>query len=504
MAASAPAGDGRHRLQAACGTLEGGVDHATGVRSFRGIPYAKPPVGPLRWRPPEPAPGWTGVRDATSFGADCPQTNQNPSRAPAQSEDCLYLNVWTPPDAAPGSLPVMVWIHGGSFVGGSGADARVDGSALASRGVVVVTLNYRVGLFGFLAHEGLTAESAHGSSGNYGLLDQLCALAWVRGHIAAFGGNPERVTLFGVSAGSASISLLLTSPLAKGLFQQAILQSPGAARPLASLTDAEKAGAQVAPSLDALRRLTSAEVLARTSLLNPKVRGLTTPRVLRPIRDGWVLREDERPAFKAGRLHAMPILIGSNADEGSLLTATWPVDTVAAYRDLIASNFGETVQAALEHYPVANDAEVRGRVAELFADTQFNYGTRLLARAMTALRQPTWRYVFTRRRPGQTDGPHHGEEVAHVFGNLAAARGASPTAFDAHDEALSAQMMASWVAFAVSGNPNRSGLPQWPAHDPQSDLHLVLGSPVDIASGWRRAPLDFLERLYLRRETAHD
>jgi para-nitrobenzyl esterase len=219
-------------------TLEGPVRGITlplrrgkAVNVFKGIPYAAPPVGPLRWRPPQPVTPWPDVREALQFGSDLPQGPDPRLRAPAQSEDCLYLNVWAPAGAAPGSLPVMVWIHGGGFVGGSGSDLRSDGALMAHRNVVVVSFNYRAGLFGFLAHPALSRESEHGVSGNYGLLDQIAALQWVRRNIAAFGGDPQRVTAFGVSAGSASISLLLASPMGKGLFQQAILQSPGAARP---------------------------------------------------------------------------------------------------------------------------------------------------------------------------------------------------------------------------------------------------------------------------------
>ncbi|MBC7469994.1 MAG: carboxylesterase family protein, partial [Ramlibacter sp.] len=319
-------------------TSEGAVQGATlplrrgkAVNVFKGIPYAAPPVGPLRWKPPQPAAPWKNVRPALDFGPDLPQTPNPRLRAPAQSEDCLYLNVWTPDGAAPGSLPVMVWIHGGGFVGGSGSDLLSDGALMAHRNVVVVGFNYRAGLFGFLAHPGLSRESPNHVSGNYGLLDQIAALHWVQRNIVAFGGDPQRVTAFGVSAGSASISLLLASPMGKGLFQQAILQSAGAARPLATLAEAEQAGTALGDDIDALRALPAQALFENTSLLSPRVRGLTTPRLLRPIRDGWLLPEDERQVFKAHRLHAMPLLVGSNADEGSLLTRAWPIDSVASY-----------------------------------------------------------------------------------------------------------------------------------------------------------------------------
>jgi para-nitrobenzyl esterase len=465
---------------------------------FLGVPYAAPPVGPLRWRPPQPAPRWDGVRDALAFGPDFPQAPNPRFRAPRQDEDCLYLNIWTPAADPGAKLPVMVWLHGGGFTGGSGSDLRCDGARLAAEGAVVVTLNYRSGLFGFLAHPALSRESPQGVSGNYGLLDQLAALDWVREHIAAFGGDAGRVTAFGVSAGSASISLLLAAPQAKGRFHRAILHSPGAGRPLATLADAEQAGLKLGEDLAALRALSAADVLARTSLLNPAVRGLTTPRVLRPIRDGWLLPEDERPAFQAGRLHAMPLIVGSNTDEGSLLTRSWPVDTLAAYRQQVEANFGSAAEEAMSLYPAADDAQARPAVAAMLADTQFNYGTRLLAQCMARREPRTWKYLFERRRPRQADGPHHGDEVAHAFGNHDRAAAGEQADFDAVDDALSRTMRQAWVAFAANGDPNDAGLPQWDAYRPADDNHLALGDAVRPGAAWRRAQLDFLERFYSR------
>ncbi|MBC5783696.1 carboxylesterase family protein [Ramlibacter sp. USB13] len=460
---------------------------------FLGIPFAAPPVGALRWRAPQPVQAWTGLRDALAFGPDFPQAPDPHFRAGRQDEDCLYLNVWTPTLAAGAKLPVLVWFFGGGFSSGSGSDVRTDGARLAAEGAVVVSVNYRCGLFGFLAHPALSAESEHGVSGNYGLLDQVAALAWVRDNIAAFGGDPERVTPFGYSAGAASLSLLLTSQAARGLFQGAILQSPGAARPLAGLQDAERAGMALGIDLAALRALAGAEVLARTSLLMPAVRGLTTPRVLRPVRDGWLLREDERSAFHAGRFEALPLLVGSNVDEGSLLTRAWPVDTVAAWRQQVEANFGAAADEAASLYPARSDAEARGAVAAMFADTQFNYGTRLLAQSMAPREPRTWKYLFTRRRPGQQDGPHHGDEVGHVFGTLEAS---GPGRHDAVDTALSAAMRKAWVAFAATGDPNTAGAPRWEPYRPAADNHLVLGDAAQPGAAWRRPQLDFLERFF--------
>ncbi|MGH7076420.1 MAG: carboxylesterase/lipase family protein [Stellaceae bacterium] len=473
-----------------------------GIRIWKGVPFAAPPVGELRWRPPALPMPWSGVREAAAFGPDCPQPappggGASGSRASHQSEDCLHLNIWAPP-ARPGeSLPVMVWLFGGSFLMGSPSDTLFDGEKLASRGVILITANYRVGLFGFLAHPALTAESPHRSSSNYALLDQLATLRWIRDNIAAFGGDPKRVTLFGVSAGSASISLLLTSPLAKGMFQQAILESPGAFRTLASLGEAEAYGLKLGADLAALRRMSAEELIEKTPLFVPKVRGLTTPRVLRPIRDGWIIPEDERDAFAANRFHPMPIIVGANRDEGSNFVAAWPINDVAAYRAFVAENFGPASEEALTRYPVAEDSEVRGRLAELFADTQFNYGVWALSRAMARGGKGTWRYLFLKRRAGQTDGPHHGDEVPFVFGALD-----RPTrkggGFDAADVALSERLMAAWVKFAQDGNPAGEAL-DWKAYDSDLDNYLEFGEEVREGAGWRSDKMVFLDRFFATR-----
>jgi para-nitrobenzyl esterase len=468
------------------------------VATFLGVPYAAPPRGNLRWRPPQPPASWPGVRDALAFGPDFPQAANPRFRATRQDEDCLYLNVWTPSLDRDAALPVLVWVHGGGFTGGSGSDQRSDGERLAREGVVVVALNYRSGLFGFLAHPGLSRESAQGVSGNYGLLDQLAALAWVRENIDTFGGDPTRITAFGVSAGSASLSLLLASPQAQGAFDRAILHSPGAGRPLATLQEAEQAGLRLGSDIEELRALPARQLLEHTSLLNPAVRGLTTPRVLRPIRDGWLLPEDERPAFQAGRLHAMPLIVGSNLDEGTLLTRSWPVDSLAAWRGQVEHNFGAAAMEAASLYRALTDGEARPAVAQMFADTQFNYGTRLLAQSMAKREARTFKYLFTRRRPYQADGPHHGEEVAHAFGNVDAAPPGELARFDAVDEALSATMRKYWIAFAAHGDPNTAGAPRWDAYRPADDNHQLLGDTVQPGAAWRRPQLDFLERFYGR------
>jgi para-nitrobenzyl esterase len=460
------------------------------VIAFKGIPYAAPPVGELRWRPPQPAARWNGVRDATVFGADPPQAPSARTRATAMDENCLTLNIWTPAGEKERKLPVMVWLYGGSYVSGSASDPRCDGESFARKGVVFVTVNYRIGLLGFLAHPGLTQESEQHSSGNYGLLDTLAALAWIQRNIAAFGGDPNRVTLFGVSAGAASISLLLTSPLARGLFQQTIQQSPGAFRPLASLKEAEAAGLRLGDDIAALRAMSSEEILSKTPLLVPKQRGLTTPRVLRPIRDGFVIRSDEREAYANGDILPLPSIVGGNADEGSKLTAAWPITEKDALDNLIDESFGPAADRARALYLGGGKQTVREVVAAMFADTQFNDGARGVARGLIAKGVPVYRYLLLRQRPG-CGPPNHGEDVPYVFASLAAAAQLDPQPYDAADEKLAETIQDAWVRFAATGDPNGDGLPRWPVST--DDDYLELDAQVRVGRGWRAPQLDFLD-----------
>jgi para-nitrobenzyl esterase len=476
-------------VRTAQGLVRGRREGEGGV--FLGIPFAAPPVGPLRWRPPQPMRPWSGVRDALDFGPDMPQPPMARLRGPRQDEDALYLNVWTPTIEGSAGLPVLVWFPGGGFLGGSASDPVNDGARLAAEGAVVVAINYRVGLFGFLAHPALGRESENGVSGNYGLQDQVAALRWIRDNIAAFGGDPERVTPFGVSAGSASIALLLTAPSARGLFQRAILQSAGAGRPLATLEEAERAGLVLGEDLEALRALPTGEILARNALFTPEVRALTRPRVLRPIHDGCLLPRDECAALRAQRFEAMPLIVGTNRDEGSWATKAWPIESLPDWRDQAQLNFGTLAKEAERLYPARQDSEAHAAVAAMFADTQFNHGARLWARGMAAREPRTWRYLFTRRRPDQQDGPHHSDEVPYVFGNLPADAAEAAE----RDQELSRTMRQAWVRFAGSGDPN-GGEVAWPAYEPAEDNYLELGDAIRTGARWRQAQLDFIERYY--------
>jgi len=463
------------------------------VDAWLGVPYAEPPVGELRWRPPQPPRPWKGVLQACAFGPDTVQAANPRLRGSGQGEDVLHLSIWAPAGAKPQSLPVMVWLHGGGFVGGGSSDIRSDGAELARKGVVLVAPNYRTGIFGWLAHPGLSRETEKSVSGNWGLLDQIFALQWIRDNIGRFGGNPNQVTVFGVSAGSACISLLLTSPLAVGLFHRAILHSPGAGRPLATLDQAQQAGAALGADIEALRALDVQTLASLTPRLNPAIRGLTTPRVLRPICDGYVLPRQERAALLGAELHPMPMIVGSNLDEGTLLTKSWPIKNLKDWQDLVQRNFGDWTTQALQHYRAERDEEVAVAVASLFADTQFNLGARMLAQAMSGLGQPVWRYVFTRRRSAQVDGPHHGEEVAHAFGNLKSSYGES---YDAIDRQLSQTMMQAWISFARDSVPSLPPGCVWPSYHARTDEHLFLGDSLERSSYWRKTSLNFLDAYY--------
>lgn len=475
-------------VRTASGSLRGSDGE---VRVFKGIPYAAPPLGGLRWRPPQPVQPWSGIRDALAFGSDPVQLHDaSPgSRAPGMSEDCLTLNVWAPAAPPPGGAPVMVWFDGGGFVGMSSAKERNDGTPLARRGVVLITVSCRVGIFGYLAHRLLSAESPHGASGNYGFLDHIAALRWVRENAAAFGGDPRNVTAFGVSAGGAASALLLLSPLARGLVQRVILHSAGSYRPLATLAEAEAAGAIVGDDLDAMRRIPAGELLAMNPKIGPAVRRVTSPRPLRPIVDGWSIVEDEIPAFERGAFAAVPALVGSTEDEGGYFTGTLPIRTVEQYRAYVANNFGDAAEETLRWYPAASDRDVPAALGGLFGDTQFTYGARGLARALSRREPKTFKFLFTHKRGG-TVAPIHTDDVPYAFGT-------APRDSYGDDE-VSDAMLGAWTRFAATGDPNGPGLPAWPAYDAGRDDYLALERGFPVRDGWRTERLDFLERFFAR------
>lgn len=435
-----------------------GTDGA--VATFLGIPYAAPPTGVRRWRPPAPAQSWKGVRDARTFGSDCIQTEQmrRNSRAPGTSEDCLFLNVWEPRHRKSAKLPVMLWVYGGSFLGGSGSNPTQDGTALSRQGAVVVSFNYRTGIFGFFSHPQLSRESGHGASGNYGIMDTLAALRWVRRNIAAFGGDPDRITVFGESSGASLLGMMLVSPLSKGLFRSAILESPGVLRPLSTLSDAEASGFALGTDLAALRGLSADELQEKAAASIPAVRAFNQPRIFGPTVDGWVLPTSDKEALERGTVVKVPLIIGGNAAEGRLFVSNWPIGTVSAYETFVATNFGSDAPEILREYPANSDKEVKPQLARLFADNQFNNGNKAFAARMSELGVPVWRYLFA-ARIGQDELPAtHGDELPFVFGNL------SPGA-SARDKGLSDLISAAWVRFAKSGDPNGGELVDWRRYD---------------------------------------
>lgn len=446
------------------GVLEGTTGKIAGVRAFLGIPYAMPPVGKLRWAAPQPVARWTGVRKADAFGNRCIQTTPFPDmvfRSAAESEDCLYASVWTPARTATERLPVMVWIHGGGFFSGASDEGRHEGSALASKGVVVVEINYRLGIMGFLAHPGLTAESSHHASGNYGLLDQVAALRWVHENVAAFGGNPGNVTIFGESAGSFSVSALMASPIAEGLFHRAIGQSgayfSSTTLPLLPLARAEKLGSDLAASLGAA---SLADLRARPPADLVKAVGRDSTKFA-PILDGYFLTTDPWDVFAAGRQRRVPLLAGWNSAEAKV-----PPTTAAAFTTLLRTQFPNDVEAAERAYPARSDAEASQSAIALASDNFIGYNTWKWIETHAATgKSPVYRYLFDQIVPTATGDPPpndpgagHATDIEYVFDALDARK----LAWRLIDRGVAGVMGSYWTNFARAGNPNGPGLPNWP------------------------------------------
>lgn len=440
--------------------LVAGVPTENGM-VYKGLPYAAPPVGQLRWRSPEAPNPWSVVRVASEFGAPCAQA---PLRGRTQissvsREDCLYLNVWTPENSAAARLPVMVWIHGGAFENGMGTSPTYDGAGLAAKGVIVVTINYRLGVFGFLAHPDLTAESAHDSSGNYGLEDQLAALRWVQGNIAAFGGDPDNVTIFGQSAGGASVRALISSPQSMGLFNRAIIQSGASGWGLSAIPtlQAEEQGLALAGemTISEMRALDADDVIERATAA--KDRGIR----FAPAVDDYVISAAARAEGLQVPLGPIELLIGSNSREGLAVPGDEELD------DALERAFGPNVVRARQAYgldgtPPPADP-VLGTVAQQFAtDVSFRCGAVALAVAAARAGLPIWQYQFEHFVPGrEAQGAGHSFEVPYVFGNLSST-GFSAADYDEDDRGLSDLMMSYWTNFAKQGDPNGVGLPEWP------------------------------------------
>ena len=510
-------------VQTASGRVEGAaVDDGRGpageILVFRGIPYAAPPVGDLRWRPPQPPESWDGIRGAFEPGAPCwqritPDTSIYSRGEIERSEDCLYLDLWTAADrGADGLRPVMVWFHGGSHEVGHGSSLIFDGTALARKGVVLVSINYRLGSFGFLAHAGLSAESEHGSSGNYGLLDKIAALRWVQDNAQAFGGDPDRVLIFGQSAGSMSVCSLMASPLAAGLFHRAVGQSAGCSTPLPMLEQAEQRGALLATELGAaegsapeeavstLRAASAEDVLAAAGASGWSGDFMT-------VVDGWYLPDQPAAIYARGEHNQAPLLVGSMADESSALFAPGPPLELAQLEEQLTEQYGDVAADLLAAY-AAEAQQAPGAVPTLIlSDTIFGWGSRTWASDVSAAGGDAYLYfishappVFRLYLPDRPDlggeggprhlGAYHSGDLAYVFGNVDLVG----INWEDRDHELAELLSSYWTNFAKTGDPNGDGLPEWPRYDPDADQALVVGEEVEVQAGVRKQKLDALDR----------
>lgn len=490
------------------GRLEGAV--ANGIQSFKGIPYAAPPVGALRWKPPQPVAAWTGTRDAKAYGDDCAQDpfpfDAAPSRVPF-SEDCLYLNVWRPADSTK-NLPVMVWIHGGGFVNGGSSPAIYDGSNLAKQGVILVSFNYRLGRFGFFGFPALTAEDPNALHGNYGYMDQIAALKWVKANIAAFGGDPDDVTVFGESAGGASVHTLLTTPLAAGLFHKAIIESGGGrgtltgprrlSEDLPGLPSAETIGVNFAKAngiegtgpeaLAALRALPADKVVAGLGLMT--VTAATGTTYAGPVIDGELVTEAPDEAYRAGHMAKVPLIVGANdADIGF---------SDAKSMDEALAPFGTDKDKALAAYDPDHTGDVHLVAHDIAMDQLMVEPARLTAALFADQGLPAFEYRFSYVAPAaaaafdvnplmaqfSVKGAQHASEIPYVFDTVTAAYGNATTPAD---EATAKAASAYWVAFAKSGSPNASGLAEWPPYSPAKDtlMNFTQDGPKAMPDSWR-------------------
>lgn len=473
--------------------LVSGVPLSHGLEVFKGIPFAAPPVGKLRWQPPQPPASWQGVLKADNFGAPCMQSKSPERVGPwtrvflsqmQPSENCLYLNIWITAKRPQILRPVMVWIYGGGFTSGAGSVEIYDGAALSSKGVVVVNANYRVGTFGFFAYPGLTTESPHHSSGNYGLLDQIAALHWVQRNIAAFGGDPHKVTIFGQSAGAESVWLLMQSPLARGMFARAIILSGAAVLPYKainggrSLADAEAEGENIArhlgaQSLDQLRALPAEKILQESGHAHWD-----------PIQDGWVLRAGWHPE------HEVPVINGMVAEDigiGYYGTGPEPPVTLEDYHKKMQEICGAGAQECEKLYPAADNQQAAGAIRSALQDrarvSLYKWGV-----GQSRLSPEVYTYYFNQKLPWPQHpeyGVFHSSELPYVFDNLAL----MDRPWQAADWRVAGEMSDYWTDFAKAGSPNAKGLPEWPVFHTGNLTIMQLAArmgPIPLASPARR------------------
>lgn len=479
------------RVTVGNGILEGSENSDGSVRAFKGIPFAAPPIGDLRWREPQPAAAWTGVRKADKFGPACLQTNVFGDiyfRDAQPSEDCLNLNIWLPAKPASKKLPVLLWFYGGGFVAGANSEARYDGENLAKKGVIVVEPNYRLGVFGFFAHPELTKESPHAASGNYGLLDQVAALQWVVKNISAFGGDPKQITIGGESAGSLSVSALMASPLSKDLFERALGES-GAffaegvnnGIQVKTLAEAEKQGADFSKSVGAeslaqMRAKPATELLEAAAKQN---RGFG----FGPDIDGYYLNRDVETIYAQGQQSHVPLLAGWNADEGKLSILFSPQKpTAKSFSEQAHTRFGEDADQFLKLYPAATDQEATQSAEALAGDDFIAFATwKWTDMQRKTGEAPVYQYHFEqvpKTKPGAMFGPipaseagsKHAGEIEYVFETLKSQAGVPWTA---DDFKVSETMASYWANFIKTGDPNGDDLPKWPKCD-RNDGYQVM------------------------------
>jgi len=477
------------------GSVSGISANDASVRVFKGIPYAAPPVGDLRWRAPQPAAHWEGVRKADQFGPNCTAGGGAGGRGgkgkaaaptgPAPSEDCLYVNVWTPAKAAGDRLPVMVWTYGGAFTGGSGAEARYDGESLAKKGIIVVTYNYRLGLFGFLAHPELTKESGHNASGNYGMMDFAAVLRWVQKNIAAFGGDPRKVTIAGESAGAILVASMVGSPEGKGLFQRAIAQS-GAWMGLSigkmrTLEQAEEGGKRAAGthSIAELRAMSTQEVAQNVTGVQAGV-----------IVDGWMVPEDQSLTFAKGKQNDVDVLIGSNQDEGTFFGG--PPASAEAAKTRARQTYADLADDFLKLYPAGTDVEA-GASALMRSRDETGWHQRTWAQLTAKRGKKAYLFYFTHVPPGNgARGATHTAELPYMFNNPPA-----NGSWTEVDHKLADMMSTYWANFIASGDPNSKGLPAWQPYSAKNDSQaMVFGDTVQFGPQIEIARLAFFDKYY--------
>jgi para-nitrobenzyl esterase len=485
-------------VQTDAGPVEG--ERTDGLVVYKGIPFAAPPVGPLRWREPQPVKPWKEVRKADKFAPACTQTGVSMpgEKPPAVSEDCLYLNIWRPSQATEANLPVMVWIYGGGFSNGSAAIPLYWGDRLAHKGVLVVTFGYRVGPLGFLAHPELTRESPHHSSGNYGLLDQIAALQWVQRNIKAFGGDPGRVTIFGQSAGATSVSILVASPLARGLFQQAIGQSGGVFEPVALapnflLANAEHDGEAYLASLGK-KSIAEMRALPAEELLKGKA-----GEVSHPVIEPYLLPESPYDAFVEGRQNDVALLVGSNADEARSLIPDLAEIKASTFAADIAKRWGPLPPQLLEAYPHQTDKEAIAARLGFERDLRFGWDVWAWARLQASKgKHPAYYYHFAHKPPFPKGSPYEGWGASHfaelwyMFDHL----DQESWPWNASDRELAEVMSSYWTNFARSGNPNGTQLPHWPEFAANHGVVLYLDDPPHTGPVPNLKPLEGFDAVY--------